>query len=350
MPHLKTTNVFIDTQVFDAQNLNFESTVFKELSRLARDGRVKVFLTTVTESEILAHIPQQIHEAFLALEKFRNKGRPLKNVTAFKPAFADFDEQAAVAEVRKKFETFLINADVTVLGLEDADAEAIFKDYFEKRPPFGEGKKKHEFPDAFGQQSLTKWCEDNDCQMYVVSADYDWQSLEGRSKCLIPIGTVQEFIDSAVKDEAEELTKTVLRLYRQNLPKVSAAIKAAFKDCGFYTDDVDGDVNEVIVTRLELGEPRILEVEDVSATISVSVELDYTANISYYDDDEGIWDSEDDKWMYRPTKHGHVDESERFEGEVFIQFDPDNAESFDVSCSISREFSVTVFPTDYELK
>jgi len=350
MPHLKTTNVFIDTQVFDAQNLNCESTVFKELVRLAQDGRVKLFLTTVTESEILAHIPQQIHEAFLALEKFRNKGRSLKNVDAFKPAFAEFDEQAAVAEVQKKFEIFLASADVTIVDLEKADADAVLKDYFDKKPPFGEGKKKYEFPDAFAQQALTNWCEDNECQMYVVSADHDWQSLEGRSKCLIPLVTVQEFIDFAVKDEAEELSGKVLRLYRRNMPKVDEAIQEAFKDCGFYTDDVDGDVNEVTVTRLELGEPRILEVDDGSATISVSVGLDYTANVSYYDDNEGIWDSEDDRWMYRPTKHGHADETEKFEAELFIQFDPDNEESFDVSCTIGKEFSVTVFPSDYELK
>jgi hypothetical protein len=349
MANLETTNVFIDTEVFDASNLNFESIVFKELVRLAQAEHVKVFLTTVTESEVLAHIPQRIHEAFLALEKFRNKGRMLKNVTAFRPVFAEFDEQGAVAEVRKKFENFLIGADVTILDLEEADAEAVFKDYFDKKPPFGEDKKKYEFPDAFAQQALTKWCEDNGCKMYVVGADPDWQSLKG-SKVLIPILKLQEFIGLAVKDEAEELTKTVLRLYRGNLPKVEAAIKAEFADCGFYTEDVDGDVNKVTVTRLELGDPQILEIDDVSATISVSVDLDYNADVSYEDNDEGIWDSEDHRWLYRPTKHEEVEESESFEAELTIHFDPENDQSFDVSCSIGKEFSVTVLPTDHELK
>ena len=350
MPNLETTNVFIDTEAFEASNFNFGSTVFKELVRLAKAKRINVFLTSVTKSEILAHIEQRTHEAFLALEKFRNKGRMLKNVKAFDPVFAEFNEQEAVTEVRKNFEKFLAQANVTVLDLEKANAEVVFKDYFGKKPPFGEDKKKYEFPDAFAQQALTDWCEANGGKMYVISADPDWQSLKERSKCLIPIVKLQEFIGLAVKDEAEELTKKVLQLYRSNMPKVEAAVKEAFTNSGFYTEDVDGDVNEVTVTRLELDDPQILEVDEASATISVSVDLDYSADVSYEDDNEGIWDSEDHKWFYRPTKYEEAEESENFDAELFVQFDPEHEESFDVSCSIGRDFSVTVLPTDYELK
>lgn len=349
VPNLETKNVFIDTEAFEASNFNFQSTVFKELVRLAQAGHVSVFLTTVTESEILAHIEQRVHEAFLALEKFRSKGRMLKNVDALDPLFQTFDEQKAIAEVREKFEKFLVEADVTILDLENTDADSIFKNYFDKKPPFGDAKKKYEFPDAFAQQALGDSCADNKSKMYVVSADPDWQSLKGH-EALIPIVKLQEFVGLAVKDEAEELTNTVLRQYRANLAKVEGAIKEEFANSGFYTEDVDGDVNGVTVTRLELGDPQILEIDDISATISVSVDLDYTADVSYEDDNEGIWDSEDHTWFYRPIKHEDVEESESFDAELTVHFDPDNEKSFDVSCSIGKEFSVTVLPTDYELK
>jgi len=274
----------------------------------------------------------------------------LSNVATFSPVFANFDEQGAVTEVNEKFEKFLAEANVTILDLKNADVEAVFKDYFDKKPPFGDEKKKSEFPDAFAQQVLTKWCENNDCKTYVVSADPDWQALKERSRCLIPMVKLQEFISLAVQDEAEELTNKVLRLYQGNLPKVEAAIKEAFKDSGFYTDDVDGDVNEVTITRLELDDPQILEVDEKSATVSVSVDLDYNADVSYEDDGGGIWDSEDHRWVYRPTKYEEVAESEIFEIELFIQFDSENDDSFDVSCHIGKDFRVTVLPTDYELK
>lgn len=349
MANLETKNVFIDTEAFEASNFNLHSTVFKELIRLVQAGHAAVFLTTVTESEVLTHIAQGIHDAFLALEKFRNKGRMLKNVKALEPVFANFDEQGALTEARENFERFLAEADVTILNLEKTDADAVFKNYFDKKPPFGDDKKKYEFPDAFAQQALSDWCEENQSKMYVVSADPDWQSLKG-NKALIPIVKLQEFVGLAVKDEAEELTNTVLRQYRANLAKVEAAIKEEFADSGFYTEDVDGDVNEVTVTRLQLGDPQILEIDDVSATISVSVDLDYTADVSYEDDDEGIWDSEDRRWLYRPTKHEEAEESESFDAELTVHFDPENDQALDVSCSIGKEFSVTVQPTDYELK
>src|SRR5216684_1155888 len=149
MAKLKTKNVFIDTEAFDAANLNFESTAFKELVRLAQADFVKVLLTAVTETEVQAHITEKIHEAAQGIKRFRKEQRMLRNVAACDSFFEDFDEKAAVEEVQKKFKKFLGDANVKVLSLENADAGAIFKDYFDMKPPFGEGKKKHEFPDAF---------------------------------------------------------------------------------------------------------------------------------------------------------------------------------------------------------
>jgi len=74
MANLETQNVFIDTESFDASNLNFEATVFKELVRLAQGGQVRVFLTAVTEPEIRAHIAQRIHQALPRLKSSATRG------------------------------------------------------------------------------------------------------------------------------------------------------------------------------------------------------------------------------------------------------------------------------------
>ena len=63
MANLQAKNVFIDTESFEAMNLNFEHTMFKELVRFAQVEFVKVFLTTVTVSEITGHIAERIHDA-----------------------------------------------------------------------------------------------------------------------------------------------------------------------------------------------------------------------------------------------------------------------------------------------
>jgi hypothetical protein len=347
MANLKTRNVFIDTESFDAANLNFDSTPLIELIRLAQADFIRVFLTTITVGEVRAHISERIHEGSQNLKRFRKEGRILKNVSACASIFSDFDVKGAIEEVEKKFEEFLAAAKVTVLGLEGSDAESVFKDYFEKKQPFGEGKKKHEFPDAFAQQVLTKWCEKHDSILYVVSRDEDWQST---AEPLMSLVKLQEFINLAVKDQAAELSARALTLLTKYSTKVETAIADAFKDAEFYTEDVDGDVEVVKVTRLKLNEPLVLEVDEETATISVSIHVDYEADVSYLDDEQGIWDDEDHEWSYRPTKYETVEESQNFDAELFLHYDPNNEDSFEVDCSIGKVFRVTVLPTDYELK
>jgi hypothetical protein len=225
---------------------------------------------------------------------------------------------------------------------------AAFSCLFPKDAAFRGREKKHEFPDAFAQHALGQWCTDNNCEMYVVSADSDWQSTI--VKGLIPLRKLEEFINAAVTDHNQEPSTRAMTRYEKHIETVTKAVTEAFHYSGFITDDVDGDVEGVKVTRLELNDPELLEVDEDSATISVSVDLDYVADVSYEDDDGGIWDGEDHTWAYRPTKRTDVEESENFDAELSIQFDPQNDEVFDVSCSIVEDFSVTVLPSDYELK
>ena len=56
------------------------------------------------------------------------------------------------------------------------DAATVFQKYFQKKPPFGPGKKKEEFPDAFVLTSIEDWCSWKNQKIYVVSTDGDMQS------------------------------------------------------------------------------------------------------------------------------------------------------------------------------
>src|SRR5689334_22498081 len=51
-----TANVFLDTEVFDGQGLNFSTSNLARLTRLAMAGNVRLFSTVVTVGEIKAHL------------------------------------------------------------------------------------------------------------------------------------------------------------------------------------------------------------------------------------------------------------------------------------------------------
>jgi hypothetical protein len=349
MANLKTKNVFVDTEVFEASNFNFSSKGLSELVRLAQANFVSVFLTSITVGEIQAHIVEKINEASGKLKKFRSEeGRILQNVSGYEAVSAKLDRQRCVEEIKRKFQEFLNDAKATVVDSRSVDPESVFRDYFDLKPPFGEGRKKEEFPDAFAQQALMNWCAKNRCEMYVISANKDWHAAKNH---LIPLVKLDEFIDAAVKDEAGEmLAAHVLKIYAKHLDKVEIAIIDAFKDSEFYTSDVDGDVDGVAVKRIKIDQPFVLEVDEETATMSVDVEIKYVADVSYFNDDGGIWDGEDHVWSYRPTAYTEAEELERFEVELEIQYDLNKEDVFEVSCTINKPFRVTVLPTDYELK
>jgi hypothetical protein len=269
-------------------------------------------------------------------------------VSGYEVLSAKVDRQECAEEVKGKFAEFMKNTKTRVIELRSINPENVFHDYFHLRPPFGEGRKKEEFPDAFAQHALGKWCEENKCEMYVISANKDWHELK---KPLIPLTKIDEFLDAAVKDEAgEELATRVMNLYAKHLDNVEKAVREAFEGSEFYVRDVDGDVDEVKITTIKIDEPHVLEVESETATISVDVKITYIADVSYLNDDEGVWDGEDHVWSYRPTAYVEAEETEHFEADLEVQYDLNNEELFDVDCTINKTFPVTVMPTDYELK
>lgn len=352
VPKLKSRNVFVDTQYFCASNLNFSSTAFKELAELANKDRARFFLTSVTVKEVEAHIARGVKEAKTAFEAFREDGRLLRNLPelSFHSLFAGFNSEDVEKRLRDKFQSFLKGTRATILDLSGVEPETVFAKYFEKEPPFGEGKKKDEFPDAFAQTALEQWCEANGEQMYVVSADRDWREACQKSRTLISLMKLEEFISLAITDAQAKLAAQAVTLYERELSKVEQAVREEFENSGFYLEDEDGDVNEVTDTRIELREPLLLEVGEGYAIFHLSVRAEFSADVSYEDYGSGSYDHEDKKWMYVPTQEETVEEEANFEAEVLLQYDPKDPGDVDVDCTIGQDFGITVQPTDYELK
>jgi hypothetical protein len=356
MPHLQTTNVFIDTQYFTAANFNFESKALKELIRLAEAGVVNVFSTEITKDEVASQIDESLREAVRDIEKLRNRGRVLRNLDAFKEIFEDLDVAGAAGQIRDRLEQFIQASHTTVLDFESSDPADVFAKYFQHEHPFGQSKKKHEFPDAFAQSMLIGWCETHHTRMYVISLDSDWQDLVNQQTPLLPLPKLESFIDLALKDEQEVLSNRALELYRANIDTIRDMLSKEFRESGFYIEDEDGGIDDIHIKNIDFGEPLVVDFEQKVglqfATISVTAEVRYEADIYYEDSDSGIWDGEDKKWLWRDTKNATVEETEHVEVEVTIEYDPHDARrppTFVVDLN-SFEFAITARPTDWELK
>src|SRR5436305_3347478 len=150
---MKVPHVFIDTNVFIGHNYDYNSTAFKQLVSLVQSENIFVYLTTVTLREIEAHIEADVRKAHEAFNGFRNKPdlRILRNVADYPlhGIFNGFDVEQAKDVLLGQFRQFLRRVRAHILEVADVSIDEIFEKYFTRMPPFGDEKKKYEFPDVF---------------------------------------------------------------------------------------------------------------------------------------------------------------------------------------------------------
>ena len=343
--------VHLDTEVFDAAELNLTGTKFKALLEYCKQGRTRLVMTSVTKREVKRHIREQVSTAGMALKQASAEWWFIKNlpgnkfhVVTEKPNKKELDASTAAA-----FEEFLTDAKAEIISLSNADAEEIFDRYFGATPPFSEGKKKSELPDAFAIQVLERWAEDHDESGYVVSRDKDWQKSCTDKQTLLYLPTLDSFLDLVTRQDMER-HENVLQLYRQNSAKIIDAIRRDFPDRGFYLSGEDGDVEEVEVNSVGLDpEADIISITDLGeATITTLADIKFTARITVNDVANGAFDKEDGRWIVLPTKSGSVTRNESVPVEITIYLSEDGRSIEDLHCSVEVDDQIELDYSEWE--
>lgn len=155
---MEASNVFIDTSIFISKNYHFEGSDFQSLIRLSKEDKINVFTTNITLQEIRSHIAEDTEKAIQEIQKTRNKAKILRNFGKLPLGgiFEDIDPNLYKDKLRHKFEAFIKNCGIKIVNNNTEDIDNVFKLYFEKKAPFGDAKKKSEFPDAFVLAALDR--------------------------------------------------------------------------------------------------------------------------------------------------------------------------------------------------
>jgi PIN domain len=182
---LRTDLVFIDTEVFTREKLDWESKSLTKLAVLVKSGHLKVLTTSITKMEVKARIADSLTNAANALKKHDVVLRQLAQ---------DVDiRDSALHDLVRKFDEYLMLVRAREVPL-TADLTELFDAYFARKPPFSE-KKKSEFPDAVVAASLRSYILGSR-SAYVVSADPDWAECCDGEK-LIHVNSIAEIISKA---------------------------------------------------------------------------------------------------------------------------------------------------------
>jgi hypothetical protein len=340
MEELKTRNVFLDAEPFRSGGFNYRSTPFKTLIELAAAGEVRVFTTDITVREVTALIRENVQNAFRAQKAFNKQAYILRNCKSAlaQDRFKPLDPKSVEKELVTQFEQFLKDVKAVILPTNKVSVNEVFDSYFSMRPPFGPGKKKDEFPDAFASAAVGAWCVKEKQEIYVISGDSDMRSVCGDG-VLHSIKKLTGFLDLVVSHSKHKKTVAFVKAQIPGIEKmVIDEIKNQFEDLGFILHDQEGDVEDVTVLEVVMGDIDVLHATDKEATLETEAEVTFEADLSYGDEGTASYDSEDKTVFYHDHVNETVQRTKYISVELDVFYEVGDPDSFDVNdVSIDRD-------------
>jgi hypothetical protein len=269
------------------------------------------------------HIKEKSRTAAAALKKLC-KDHPLiyrwphwPGATAAKSSEAD-TEAATLAD----WEKFLTNFKVEKLGYTEINLDQVMDSYDKQVPPFGEGEKRKEFPDAFAVAAIAAYSKANNVRVAIVSADPDIKKACALHPKLVHFEDLPALTEALI----DEVTKTpqIKGAVASNPADILARIREAFPDLSFYPEeDYEGDVQDVEVTDVELSNIRVIDIKAGYCTIAFDADVTFSAFVEYGDPDTMIIDTGEDIRMPLFMRAGTVTETASISGTIYLDFDKD---------------------------
>ncbi len=302
---LESRKVFIDTQSFVRMGLNLNHSALGSFLELCKDKKLFHLTTTVVKREVESKIQTFIQEALSSLQDFRRKARLLEKIDdeSIKALFNEIDKDEVHKKSLSVFKEFLAKSNTNILDASSINAEDILDLYFGKRPPFGEGKKKSEFPDAISLFSILN--EVGAEKVYVISDDSDLKEFCSSSKNLILIDTLDKFLD--IYNEHESTITELVKKYLSSIDgDIKNKIEELINDSWAYNEAPweDSEVDDFNVIQVHDFEPTVVCVdeEECLTTFDVDVDIEYT--VTGPDFNGGVYDKEDGSiYTFGTTTH-----------------------------------------------
>jgi len=319
--------VALDTEVFDSHNFNYKSQVFQTLIKLVKEEKIKLLLTSITLREIRSHITEGAQLASKAIKQAVNdlhnkRFKPQREVKRIKiTANSDslYKFEKAVQDLAPNFEqinqellnqleTFLLEIEYDMIEVDQVSVVEIFEKYFSGSPPFGMGKKKSEFPDAFVLLSLQQEAKDRNRRIYLVSGDSDWKNFSSLSENLSLVEKLDELLEIIIRETDSDEVDVCYEIFVGKEVEIKEYIESKFSNLDFSIDlsgssliewgseEVEVEVNSVDIINSSLVNIDDSDADQPSVIFEVMAEVKYDAKVSYESLESAIYDREDDRY------------------------------------------------------
>lgn len=218
--------IALDTEVFDAKQLNLEAGLLRRVAQFANSA-ITVLLPDVIAGEVEAHLRQAASDAQGKLKRAMRQiehARLLSLVDDAAPAtqlLGQITDPAAATEVAsQRLESWIECSGAVVLhASEHVTLDEVMLRYFDSQPPFAvSGSKKHEFPDAVALLTLERWAEQQERKVLVVSNDPDWVRYCATSQRLVLVRDLADALSGFQDQTASYAARRLAELLDEGDP------------------------------------------------------------------------------------------------------------------------------------
>lgn len=136
-----------------------------------------------------------------------------------------------------RIDAFFNNTGTEELDVSKIDINKILADYFAVRPPFGEGGKRKEFPDAYILHAFVQDYEDHLEQTCNVSTDPDWKKFAEEHPQIKYFESIRKMIDFILSDFDRAFTTMLREAIKEKMEVITEEIIEQIKDGTFSVDD-----------------------------------------------------------------------------------------------------------------
>ena len=328
----RITAVLIDTSAYHNRQCDFSgitSEMIPMFIRLMETNHIPVLSHPILNDEILKHIreSQIVDRAAKLCISLRKNKAILEYAGIYAKSICNkISSDAITDELIKAYEEFAKN----FVMLPYVDAQEVFADYFNTKPPFSAtGDKKAEFPDAFVLKGLLRYCSQNpDAQVLVISDDSDWKNTLAENT---QIEIVDSFKDALVFlwKQLDDKAEFVWRIWSEKTPEIMAEIASeaesdAFSVNGIYAPE-DIEVTSIRTTNM-MGNMTPMEITENSVLVHVTAGISVDGVVDYLDEGRSVWDREDNVYYFMAYSRMHFhDASAEVECEVRLGFPADGS-------------------------
>ena len=317
---------FLDTQVFDSYQYNFDSALLKKLSSVCVEQNVSLVMPEVIRREIEKHVKEKASKAGKDIVAIRREHPFLRNIAVAVNRLDQLEKLKFDEVLLEQLGDFLASCSCLELDCGYVNVAELVDDYFEGAAPFGTGKKRKEFPDAIAAKSILGWAASKGVTVSIISNDNDWKRF-----CELHVEVT--FHASLAKFLATfpdpDLSANLRDSIEKNSLEISKAVSDDFELLGFYPTsvehipDVVDDISEV---DSSIEEVFIVSAEGDKATAEVLFEVTFDAEVTFEDASTGIWDSEEKEMVGMELCRKTI--SQTWNGLVELNFTYD-AQNFD---------------------